>query len=254
MASVVVFCTILSMYDLPRNDYLMTHALSLSLPIITSGDTHPSSSDVSSLCHAHGFAPWQTKEDTRKIYDLVLMSTELDWLEIRLHTLSPYVDYFVVVESRTTFTGTPKPLCLRDNWDRFARFHTKIIYRAMEDLVHSERVWDHEDFLRDSLFTAVFPGLVQTAARANDGDVLVVSDMDEIPRPETITVLRWCRFPGRLTLGSDFYYYSFQWRHDGPQWPRPHVTTYRGRATITPSNLRQGLLGAAWAPIAAFRR
>jgi beta-1,4-mannosyl-glycoprotein beta-1,4-N-acetylglucosaminyltransferase len=254
IASAIILSVTLGMHNLPRNHYLMTGALSLSPSVILAGDSHPFPKDVSSKCRTHGFTPWIVRERTRKVYDLFLMSTELDWFEIRLHTLSPYVDYFVVVESRTTFTGKPKPLYLRDSWDRFKQFHDKIIYREVEDLVHSERVWDHEDFFRNSLFTEVFPDLAKTNARANTGDVLVVSDLDEIPRPETMALLRWCHFPDRLTLGSDFYYYSFQWRHDGPQWPGPHATTFRGPATITPNNLRQGLLGTGWAPIAAFRR
>jgi len=221
----------------------------------TAGKSVPTSpQDVEATCHAHGFVPWSPHEHDRKVYDLTLMSNELDWLEIRLHTLSEYVDYFVIIESPTTFTGKPKPLHLKDNWGRFKPFHEKIIYREVHDLVSSSRVWDHEDFLRDALLKAVFPTLVKTPAAANYGDVLVVSDMDEIVRPETMTLLRRCRFPRRLTLASDFYYYSFQWRHEGPQWLGPHATTFQGSATISPNDLRQGLLGQGWAPIAAFYR
>jgi beta-1,4-mannosyl-glycoprotein beta-1,4-N-acetylglucosaminyltransferase len=254
IVSAVVFGALFSMYHLPRNHYLLVDSFRLPVSDASSEHGHVTSSDASRICHMHGFTPWIATEGTRKIYDLVLISTELDWFEIRLQTLWQYVDYFVVAESRTTFTGKPKHLHLRDNWDRFARFHGKIIYQEVEDVVQSERVWDHEDYLRDSLFTAVFPDLAHTTARANDGDVLVVSDMDEIPRPETMAMLRWCDFPKRLTLASDFYYYSFQWRHDGPQWPGPHATTYHGLATITPNDLRQGLLGKQWAPLASFRR
>lgn len=101
-----------------------------------------------SVCRKHNFAVETTQQNDRKVYDLVLLSTDLDWLEIRLHTLAEYVDYFVVVESTTTFTGKPKPLHLRDNWEIFKAFHHKIIYRAVDDLVQSQRIWGHEDYFR----------------------------------------------------------------------------------------------------------
>jgi beta-1,4-mannosyl-glycoprotein beta-1,4-N-acetylglucosaminyltransferase len=236
------------------------HSVSRTAPIqssiltTTGMHTLASPQDVEAACRAHSLVPWGIREKARKVYDLTLISNELDWLEIRLHTLSAYVDYFVVIESPTTFTGRPKPLHLKDNWGRFAAFHDKIIYREVQDSVNSHRVWDHEHFLRDALLKAVFPTIANTPAGANHGDVLVVSDMDEIARPETMALLRSCRFPSRLTLASEFYYYSFQWRHRGPQWLGPHATIYRGPATISPNNLRQGLPEDGWAPITAFNR
>jgi len=163
-----------------------------------------------------------------------------------LHTLSPYVDYFVIVESRTTFTGLAKPAYLADNWDKFAAFHRKIIYRVVDDpgSVVGPRTWDHEDYMRNALFDKVFPELVGIPQEAHFGDVLVISDIDEAPKPETLVVLRKCDFPDRLTLRSHFYYYSFQWMHRGEQWPHPQVTTYRGLGgTILPKDLRNGEAG-----------
>lgn len=46
----------------------------------------------------------------RKVYDLFLVTTELDFFEIRLNELDKEVDYFVVLESATTFQMNPKPL------------------------------------------------------------------------------------------------------------------------------------------------
>ncbi|KAK1080626.1 hypothetical protein LTR33_005383 [Friedmanniomyces endolithicus] len=200
---------------------------------------------IASFCQAHGFAQYVKRgAHERKVYDLFLFATELDWLEVRLHTLSPYVDFFVIVESRTTFTGLPKPVVLQDHWDQFAPFHSKIIHRVIDDpgsAVLGSITWDHEDFLRNALLHGVFPELVGTWREAHEGDVLIVSDVDEIPKPETLVVLRKCEFPDRLTLRSDFYYYSFQWLHAGEKWAHPQVTTYRGlTSTIPPKDLRNG--------------
>jgi beta-1,4-mannosyl-glycoprotein beta-1,4-N-acetylglucosaminyltransferase len=250
---VIGLWTIVS-HELSRDHYISTDLVDFSSNFEAGGQVLLSPNDIESTCRAHGFAPGKTQTSKRKIYDLVLMSTELDWLEIRLHTLSHYVDYFVIIESPTTFTGKPKPLHLRDNWNLFKEFHHKIIYRIVEDPIQSQRIWDHEDYLRDALFKSVFPGLTGTAQQANYGDVLVVSDMDEIIRPGAMLLLRHCLIPARLTLRTQFYYYSFQWRHRGPQWAHPDATLYRDSRTIMPNDLRQGLLEAGWAPVAAIRR
>ena len=205
--------------------------------------------DVTALCQAYGYKPYkkQLQGRPRKVYDMFLISTELDWLEIRLNTLAPYVDHFVIVEAPTTFTGLAKPLYLQDHWSNFTTFHRKIIHRVVEDpgAIVGPRAWDHEDFLRNSLMTHVFPGLDDSQAPRH-GDVLIVSDIDEVVRPDTLQILRHCDFPARLTLRSAFYYYSFQWQHRGEQWAHPQATQYRGAATIKPQDLRISSGGPGW--------
>lgn len=39
------------------------------------------------------------------IYDIFSFNNELDMLGLRLEILSPYVDYFVLVEADRTFSG-----------------------------------------------------------------------------------------------------------------------------------------------------
>jgi beta-1,4-mannosyl-glycoprotein beta-1,4-N-acetylglucosaminyltransferase len=209
---------------------------------------------ASTYCAAHNWEPFHAQsEHPRQVYDLVMINSELDWLEIRLNTLHTHVDYFVVLESATTFTGLKKPLMVQENWSRFAQFHDKIIYHILENPPPpTANSWAHERHQRNAMFTQVFPFLNTTQA-AHDGDVILVSDLDEIPRPATLTVLRNCDFPARLTLRSEFYYYSFQWRHVGPEWAHPEATVYRGTdETILPADLRgpsyakQDLWNAGW--------
>nr|OQO31632.1 hypothetical protein B0A51_00784 [Rachicladosporium sp. CCFEE 5018] len=195
-------------------------------------------------------------EPRRKVYDLVMFSTELDWLEIRLNEHRIYVDYFVIIESPTTFSGQPKPLVLKENWDRFKPFHDRIIYRVVEDPITSTRIWDHKDYLRNALLYSVFPTLTDPAQKANPGDVLIVSDMDELLRHGTLLALKYCTIPARLTLRSQFYYYSFEWKHRGEQWAYPEATVFRSSVldTIAPNNLRMNLLSPGFRPLAAYRR
>jgi len=262
LASFVLLCVastwlIALHHSSSRDHYLSPSLIRQLLPLESSPatDSHASFGKATqTACRAHGFTARDELEQPVKIYDLVLLSTELDWLEIRLHTLADYVDYFVILVSSTTSTGNAKPLYLKDHWDSVKDFHHKIIYRVVEDMVHSQRIWDHEDFFRDALFSSVFPTLENTVAQARFGDVLVVSDMDEILRPETLLLLRYCHIPARLTFRTHFYYYSFQWLHQGPQWSHPDATVFRGPATVKPNDLRQGLLEGRWTISAAIRR
>jgi beta-1,4-mannosyl-glycoprotein beta-1,4-N-acetylglucosaminyltransferase len=166
----------------------------------------------------------------------------MDWLEIRLNTLAPYMDYFVIVESPTTFTGMHKPLYLEHYWKNFTKFHDQIFHTVVKDPGPSlgYSTWTHEDFMRDSLYFSAFAAL--TGEReAMKGDVIIVSDIDEVPKPETLLTLRHCDIPERLTLRSHFYYYSFQWLHVGEQWPHPQATVFNTLSTtLKPSHLRSG--------------
>lgn len=228
-------------------------------------ETHVTSAeDVSQLCVAHKFKPapapippidGKGHFQQRRVYDLFLLSTELDWLDIRLNTLYQYVDYFVIVESDRTFTGLPKPLYLREHWPKFETFHRKIIYVVVEDKVNSTITWDHEDAFRNALLYETLPQIAGTEQEPRYGDALIVSDIDEVPRPETIKILRYCDYPDRLTLRSHFYYYSFQWLHRGEQWAHPQATTYRGlESTISPKDLRNGEGGPPGILFAPLRR
>lgn len=217
----------------------------------------PSSSarDIKRVCSKHGFATYQNRGPKRKVFDLFLLSTELEWLEIRLNTLYPYVDYFVIVESSKTFTNMPKTLELANHWQNFTAFHPKMLHFAVEDEVISTRTWDHEDFFRNSLLYKTFSHLRGGEKQANDGDAIVVSDIDEIPKPETMMLLRHCDYPARLTLRSQFYYYSFQWLHRGPQWAHPQATVFQGlKPTISPVDLRNGDGGPGWLYLRPFVR
>ena len=61
--------------------------------------------------------------DRPKLFDCFVFFNELDILEIRLNTLDPLVDYFVLVESTHTFTGQDKPLHFEPNKTPFARLN-----------------------------------------------------------------------------------------------------------------------------------
>jgi beta-1,4-mannosyl-glycoprotein beta-1,4-N-acetylglucosaminyltransferase len=192
------------------------------------------------LCSTHRWPIFPTRNTKRKIYDLIMVNNEMDWLEIRLSTMDAHVDYFVIVESAVTFTGLEKALVVQENWDRFEKWHKKIIYHVLENPPKdAKRTWDMEDFQRNAMFGQVLPAL-EGEKRARRGDVIIVADVDEILRPAALLVLRNCDVPRRVTLRSQFYYYGFQWLHRG-EWAHPQATTYEGPSnTIQPADLRNG--------------
>jgi beta-1,4-mannosyl-glycoprotein beta-1,4-N-acetylglucosaminyltransferase len=63
-----------------------------------------------------------------KIYDCFLFFNELDLLEIRLELLYNYVDYFIISECDSTFSGLSKEFIFENNKDKFTKYLNKIIY------------------------------------------------------------------------------------------------------------------------------
>ncbi|KAK1982693.1 family 17 glycosyltransferase [Colletotrichum cereale] len=173
----------------------------------------------------------------RKVFDLLLINTEVEMLEVRMGQMAPYVDYFVILESDKTFTDHFKPLYIKENWDLFKPWHDKMILRTIDlEALKDNTTWDREVKSRNAMYEQVFPTLVGEQAAATD-DVLIVSDVDEIPKPEILRALRNCDIPPRVTIHSRIYYYSYQWlaRND---WPHPQATVYRGSDTVLPDDLR----------------
>ena len=144
------------------------------------------------------------------IYDCFSFFNELDLLEIRLNTLEKVVDKFVLSESNYTHTGRRKPLYYEDNKGRFAKFTDKIIHvvspdpkdpeRAKKDMAYS---WLCENIQRNATIRAIENFL-------DDNDMLIVSDIDEIPAPEAI--MRAVRRNRPTRLRQKFYYYYLNYR------------------------------------------
>jgi beta-1,4-mannosyl-glycoprotein beta-1,4-N-acetylglucosaminyltransferase len=129
-----------------------------------------------------------------RLFDCFTFFNELDLLELRLLELDPLVHRFVLVEAPQTFTGLPKPLHFKLNRDRFERFLPKIVYVELEEFPPGmASAWDREHFSR----RAIMRGLADAAA----DDLVLISDVDEIPKPANLEAA--LRSPGsarRLTV------------------------------------------------------
>jgi len=117
-----------------------------------------------------------------KIYDCFTFNNELDLLELRLTELYKHVDKFVIVEANRTFQNTPKPFYFIEHMDRFAPWLDKIIHYPVTDMPVDSDAWGRERHQRDAIAQAVVD--------ADADDIIFVSDLDEIIRPETADAIR----------------------------------------------------------------
>lgn len=62
-------------------------------------------SDDVAACQRHS---WQPRSSKYLLWDAILISTELDMMEIRLRELWDVVDKFIILESTHSLTGNPK--------------------------------------------------------------------------------------------------------------------------------------------------
>lgn len=111
------------------------------------------------------------------IYDCFQFYNEIDILLIRLNTLKDVVDKFVISEATVTFSNLPKQLNFEANRELFKEFEDRIIYRVVDDtpVGYSH---DMDQFQKN----AVARGLTDV----KDEDIIIFSDLDEIPNPETL--------------------------------------------------------------------
>jgi beta-1,4-mannosyl-glycoprotein beta-1,4-N-acetylglucosaminyltransferase len=133
------------------------------------------------------------------IFDCFPFFNELDLLEIRMHELDDAVDYFVLAESEKTHQGTVKPLYFADNAERFKAFESKVIWGNV--LLSETDSWGREREQRDLIFPLI-------KDRAKPGDIIILSDMDEIPRAKKILeVLSEPDFQGPVEMDPCLFYY-----------------------------------------------
>ena len=115
-----------------------------------------------------------------KIIDCFTFFNELDLLEIRLNSLAPYVDAFIIAEGDRTHAGNPKPMYFRENQERFMDFPIVYVPVTLPDdsRIGLQRLgpnWYRENCQREALYY----GLSELNLRPID--IVLVSDLDEIP-------------------------------------------------------------------------
>ena len=145
-----------------------------------------------------------------KLFDVFLFLNELDLLDLRLKTLYPIVDFFIITEINETFSGKPKSLIFEKNRKRYKEYDKKIIYNPItkKDLLELQKEYwsDYVSDLKKSIsykHKGKPPKYLKKSLRreishrdaailgffklASDEDLILLSDLDEIPNPKTIS-------------------------------------------------------------------
>lgn len=135
------------------------------------------------------------------VYDSFQFFNELDILLLRMHILNDVVDKFVISESTVTFSGDEKPLFYAENKEMFKEFEHKIIHNVVDDTP-----MDCDAFTRDHhQKCAVARGL----SGCKPEDIVIFSDVDEIPNPETLKTLILKVEDGKIYMLAQRLFYCY---------------------------------------------
>jgi predicted O-methyltransferase YrrM len=171
------------------------------------------------------------------IYDCFPFAWELDLLEIRLVELYPVVDRFVLVEATHTHKGDPKPLHFGEHRHRFAPWNDKIIHIVVGDLPTGEglpAIRRREMGQRN----AILRGLMDAKA----DDLVLISDLDEIPRREIIPELAQHVGDGDvLAFIQTLYYYNVNTSAPDRPWPGTRAARCADVWALSPHIIRTGI-------------
>ncbi|EPS71837.1 hypothetical protein M569_02914 [Genlisea aurea] len=174
-------------------------------------------------CKLHG---WGLREYPRRVYDAVLFSNEVDILKVRWKELHPYISEFVLLESNSTFTGLPKPLVFAAARDEFKFVEARLTYGQVPGRFKK----GENPFVEEAYQRLALDYLLKKAG-IQDDDLLIMSDVDEIPSRHTIDLLRWCSgIPPVMHLQLKNYLYSFEFHLDDKSW-RASIHVYESGKT-----------------------
>ena len=182
----------------------------------------------------------------RKVVDGFIFYNELELLSYRLKVLDGIVDYFVIVESTHTFVGKEKPLIFRDNAAQYAEYSHKIIHIIVDDMpyihpnidISAGDQWKNEEWQRN----AIAAGFAKVCGSDPlcESDILMITDLDEIPDPNTLRRIKYSDTQDSLTdigisiLHMDLYYYNLHVRYT-EKWYWPKILTYKGYQELNQS-------------------
>jgi len=159
-----------------------------------------------------------------KIFDCFMYFDEEIVLDLRLNTLNEHVDYFVIVESSFTHKGEKRKLLF--NHEKFSKFKNKIIYLTYdEEPKNIEKVLDNDsesEKSRKYIFNAAYRENGQRnfishgLSNATDNDLILVSDVDEIPNLESCEL---DKIQEKIILfKQDMFYYKFNLKLPALVW------------------------------------
>lgn len=115
------------------------------------------------------------------VYDCFPFFNEIDILKMRLEIMDPFVDFFLLEEADVTFSGEPKEMIFWKNREKFAKWKDKIIYVPVTDCPKNLESHEMDRYQKNQIIGAL--------KECKPDDVILFSDVDEIPDMETVQKL-----------------------------------------------------------------
>tara|TARA_Y100000816_G_scaffold249626_1_gene199275 strand:+ start:12 stop:884 length:873 start_codon:yes stop_codon:yes gene_type:complete len=145
-------------------------------------------------------------------------------LDIRLNSLKNYVDCFVIVESKFYHNGKKRDLKFDIN--KYPKFKDKIIYIIQdEEPQNLEKLYKNDDEETKSsklIFNAHIRENFQRnqisrgLSKANDDDLIMISDVDEIPKLKDLNV---AKVKNKIVIFvQNIFYYKLNRYLEGFKW------------------------------------
>jgi len=161
-----------------------------------------------------------------KIFDCFMYFDEETVLELRLNILDKYVDYFVIVESSFTHKGDRRNL--KFDHQKFKKFKDKIIYITFDEepLEIAKNEVNKKDAEAIKSFKYIENAILRENGQRNhilkglglakDDDMILISDVDEIPNLENLDL---SRINEKIILfKQDMFYYKFNLKLPNLDW------------------------------------
>ena len=159
-----------------------------------------------------------------KIYDCFMFYDEDLVIDLRLNILNEYVHKFVIVESKFTHSGKKRELLFDIN--KYSKFKNKINYIVLEnEPVDLEKVHDNDTddkknskYIMNALKRENFQrnGIKKGLTNAEPGDLILVSDVDEIPNLSNLDLNEIN--DNIILFKQNFYYYKFNLKLEDMPW------------------------------------
>jgi len=159
-----------------------------------------------------------------KIYDCFMYFDEDLVLDLRLNTLNKYIDYFVIVESCFTHKGEEREF--KFEIKKYEKFKDKIIYIKHDSNPKTIEFINKNDSEDDKSSKYILNAakrendqrnyIEKGLLKANPEDLIIISDIDEIPNLENINLLK---IKKKLILfKQDMFYYKFNLKAPTISW------------------------------------
>ena len=171
-----------------------------------------------------------------KIFDCITFFRENFITNLRFEILNEAVDYFVVCESKYDHKNNKKSLNFRLLNEKFK---SKMIYLVLEDKFISSDPWKNQAKQREFLFEGL--------KIANKDDLIMFSDPDEIPRPESLTNFKISSKYGIFLQDCFCYKFNIFNKYETP-WEGTRICKFKDlksfnymRQNIKAKNLKKAL-------------